>query len=49
MASQVSDSLASFNTFYNTLDLDQQKQITTIIKEKMDARRQYCQLGNKGD
>ncbi len=39
MLSQLSENLKQFNTFYNSLNADQKKQITDHIKEKHQACR----------
>jgi len=39
MSSQLAENLTQFNTFYNSLNADQKKQITDHIKEKHQACR----------
>lgn len=42
MSSKFSENLALFNTFYNSLDASQKKQITDLIKEKHQAHKNGC-------
>lgn len=42
MSSKFSESLTLFNTFYNSLDASKKKQITDLIKEKHQARKNGC-------
>lgn len=48
LSTQVSENLALFNTFYNSLDASQKKQISDHIKEKRNSCRGRYQDGPRG-